>query len=139
LNKIPALVIACGIGVVVSCTQLLAHHSFAAEYDAKRPVRIEGTITRVEWTNPHSWIHVELARSDGQKEQWMIEAGSPNALFRRGFTKQLLPPGKAIVVNGFRAKDGSTKANGSSLKLPDGRELFLGSSGTGAPNDPEGK
>lgn len=136
MNRIGILIIAIGIACVLPGMQLHAHHAFAAEFDAKKPVKLQGKITKMEWTNPHSWIHMEVTTSDGRKEQWMIEAGSPNALFRRGFTKALLPPGKIIVVHGFRAKDGSTKANGSNLTLPDGRELFMGSSGTGAPSEP---
>jgi hypothetical protein len=111
-----------------------AHHAFAAEFDANKPVKFEkAVVTKVEWTNPHSWIHVDVTMPDGTKEAWMIEAGTPNVLFRRGFTKEALLPGTAIVIDGYRAKDGSHRANGRNLTLPDGRNLFLGSSGTGAP------
>jgi len=111
-----------------------AHHAFAAEFDAKKPVKFEkAVVTKVEWTNPHSWIHVDVTLPDGTKEAWAIEAGTPNVLFRRGFTKEALLPGTAIVIDGYRAKDGSHRANGRNLTLPDGRNLFLGSSGTGAP------
>lgn len=111
-----------------------AHHAFAAEFDAKKPVKFEkAVVTKVEWTNPHSWIHVDVTLPDGSKEAWAIEAGTPNVLFRRGFTKEALLPGTAIVIDGYRAKDGSHRANGRNLTLPDGRNLFLGSSGTGAP------
>lgn len=112
-----------------------AHHAFAAEFDANKPVRLEGTVTKMEWINPHAWIHIDVKKQDGKVEQWMIEGGTPNTLFRRGFTKNSLLPGTVIVVDGYQAKDGSMKANGRDLTFPDGRKLFLGSSGTGAPKD----
>jgi len=114
---------------------LPAHHAFAAEFDASKPVKFEGTVTKMEWTNPHVWIHVDVAQPDGTKEAWAIEAGTPNVLFRRGFTKEALLPGTVIVIDGYRSKDGSHRANGRNLTLPDGRTLFLGSSGTGAPDE----
>ena len=113
-----------------------AHHAFAAEFDANKPVKFEkATVTRMEWVNPHVWIHVDVTQPDGTIEKWAIEAGTPNALFRRGFTKDALLPGTMIVVDGYRAKDGSRRANGRDLTLPDGKTLFLGSSGTGAPDE----
>jgi hypothetical protein len=113
-----------------------AHHAFAAEFDANKPVKFEkATVTKMEWTNPHVWIHVDVAQPDGTKEAWAIEAGTPNVLFRRGFTKQALLPGTVIVIDGYRSKDGSHRANGRNLTLPDGRTLFLGSSGTGSPDE----
>ena len=122
-------------GLIVAATPLRAHHAFAAEFDAKKPVHLQGTVTKMEWINPHAWIHIDVKKPDGKMEQWMIEGGTPNTLFRRGFTKTSLMPGTAIVVDGYQAKDGSQKANGRDLTLPDGRKLFLGSSGTGAPQD----
>ena len=111
-----------------------AHHAFAAEFDATKPVKFEKAVVRkMEWVNPHVWIHIEVPAAGGKVEQWAIEAGTPNVLFRRGFTKEALLPGTIIVVEGYRAKDGSRRANGRDLTLPDGRTLFLGSSGTGAP------
>lgn len=110
-----------------------AHHAFAAEFDANKEIKFNATVTSMEWTNPHVWIHVDVKQPDGKIEKWAIEAGTPNVLFRRGFTKQSLQPGTQIVVDGYRAKDGSHRANGRDLTLPDGRTLFLGSSGTGAP------
>jgi hypothetical protein len=110
-----------------------AHHAFAAEFDAKRPVNFRAKVTKVEWVNPHVWIHVEVQRPDGKVEPWAIEGGTPNVLFRRGFTKQSLAPGTEITVDGYQAKDGTRRANGRDLTLPDGKKLFLGSSGTGAP------
>ena len=114
---------------------VVAHHAFAAEFDANKPLSLTGTVTKMEWINPHAWIHVEVTREDGTVEQWMIEGGTPNTLFRRGITRDSLMPGTTIVVDGYQAKDGSFKANGRSLTLEGGEELFLGSSGTGAPRD----
>jgi hypothetical protein len=122
-------------GLIVATTPVKAHHAFAAEFDAKKPVHLQGTVTKMEWINPHAWIHIDVKKPDGKVEQWMIEGGTPNTLFRRGLTKTSLMPGTAIVVDGYQAKDGSQKANGRDLTFPDGRKLFLGSSGTGAPQD----
>jgi hypothetical protein len=113
----------------------LAHHAFSAEFDAKKPVHLEGLITKLEFINPHAWIHIDVQGPDGKVSSWMIEAGSPNVLFRRGFTKNTVAIGTRVVVDGYRAKDGSLRANGREITLPDGRKLFLGSSGTGAPYD----
>jgi hypothetical protein len=128
-------VVVAGLGLLLSAVPVLAHHSFAAEFDAKKPVNLRGTITRMEWINPHAWIHMDVKGPDGKVVQWMIEAGTPNTLFRRGFTKDSLAVGTEIVVDGYQAKDGSNRANGRDVTLPDGRKLFLGSSGTGAPYD----
>ena len=122
-----------------------AHHAFNAEFDAKRPVTLKGKIVKVEWVNPHAWIHIEVSEcsgavtrcvnADGTKQVWMIEGGSPNTLLRRGFTKESLPYGAEIVVDGYQSKDRSTRANGRDVTFADGRKLFMGSSGTGAPSD----
>ena len=114
---------------------VLAHHAFSAEFDARKPVKLEGTVSKMQWINPHAWIHVDVKRPDGKLETWMIEGGTPNTLFRRGFTKDSLKTGTRIVVEGYRAKDGSLRANGRDITFPDGRKLFMGSSGTGAPGD----
>ena len=124
-----------GAMVVGAGRPVPAHHAFAAEFDAKKPIKLEGTVTKVEWINPHAWIHIDVKKPDGTVEQWMIEGGTPNTLVRRGFTKESLKEGTEITVEGFRAKNGALRANGADLILPDGRRLFLGSSGTGAPKD----
>jgi hypothetical protein len=124
--KLAACVAAAGL--FLAGVPALAHHSFSAEFDSNNPIRLEGTVTKMEWVNPHAWIYVDVKKPDGTIEQWKIEGGTPNALFRRGFTKDSLKTGTAIVVNGYRAKDGSLKGNGRDLTLPDGRKLFLGSS-----------
>ena len=120
----------CLAGMAVS---LSAHHAFAAEFDANRPVHFTGTVTKMEWINPHVWIHLDVKNDDGTMTNWAVEAGTPNVLFRRGLTKKDLLPGIAIVVDGYQAKDGTRRANGRDVTLPDGRMLFVGSSGTGAP------
>ena len=117
----------------------LAHHAFASEFDAKKPVRFQGTITKMEWINPHAWMHVAVKKPDGTVEEWMIETGTPNTLFRRGVTKQSLLPGTEVIVDGYQSKDGSLRANGRDVTLPNGQTLFLGSSGTGAPYDDKSK
>ena len=114
---------------------VVLHHAFSAEFDAERPVHLEGKVTKMEWINPHAWVHIEVEKDDGSVESWMIEGGTPNTLFRRGFSKKSLMPGTVIIVDGYQAKDGSLKANGRDLTFPDGRKLFMGSSGTGAPRD----
>jgi hypothetical protein len=121
--------------LLLSAAPVFAHHAFAAEFDAKKPVKLRGTVTRMEWINPHAWIHIDVKDTDGKAIQWMIEAGTPNTLFRRGFTKDSLQPGTEILVDGYQSKDGSNRANGRDVTFPDGRKLFLGSSGTGAPYD----
>lgn len=116
--------------------QLMAHHAFGGEFDANKPVLLRGKVTKVEWVNPHAWIHVEIVKPGGGTEEWMVEGGTPNTLLRRGFTKDSLKPGTEIVVDGYQARDHSLlRANGRNVTFPDGRKLFLGSSGTGAPSD----
>ena len=118
------------VGTTVPVT---AHHAFAAEFDADSPVEFSGTVTKVEWVNPHVWIHLDVTRDDGTMEGWAFEAGTPNVLFRRGFTRDSLLPGTDVRVDGYQAKDGTNRANGRDITFVDGTKLFLGSSGTGAP------
>ena len=129
----PFHIIAGAALLVATTAPLLARHSFAAEFDANKPVTIKGTVVKVEWQNPHSWIHIEVKDPDGKVETWAVEGGAPNALIRRGWNKNSLPVGTQIVVDGFQAKDGSFRANGRDITFPDGKKLFVGSSGTGAP------
>lgn len=121
------------VGLVGSGVSLTAHHAFNAEFDANKPVSYTGVITRVEWTNPHVWLHLDVTMPGGKVENWGFEGGTPSVLFRRGFTKQSLMPGTRIKVDGYQAKDGTRRANGRDITFADGRKLFLGSSGTGAP------
>jgi hypothetical protein len=121
--------------VMASGVPARAHHAFAAEFDATKPVKVQGVIARLEWTNPHSWIFVDVKGPNGQIEHWAFEGGGPGALIRRGFTKDYLKPGTAVVVEGFLAKGVPYRANARSITYPDGRTLFVGSSGTGAPKD----
>ena len=119
----------------VAPTAVRAHHAFNSEFDAAKPVKLTGTVKKMEWINPHSWLTIDVKRTDGTIETWEIEAGAPNAMFRRGFNKNSLPIGTEVVVNGFQAKDGRKRANGRDISFPDGKKLFMGSSGTGAPGD----
>lgn len=123
------------VGLFAVSLPLDAHHAFSAEFDAKRPVKLRGVVTKMEWINPHSWIHIDVKDAGGKVTPWMVEGGAPNALLRRGFTKASLPVGTEVVIEGYQAKDGSTKANGRDITLPNGSKLFVGSSGTGAPLD----
>ncbi len=132
-----AIVVAGSGLLLASAIPAWAHHAFAAEFDAKRPIHLEGAVTEVELINPHSWIHVDVKQPDGTTVNWMCEAGSPNVLLRRGFNKNTIAKGTQVVVDGYQSKDGSFRMNGRDITLPDGRKLFLGSQGTGAPYDPQ--
>jgi len=122
--------------VVAAAGQAWAHHAFASEFDARKPVKFTATVTKMEWINPHAWMHVAVKKPDGTVENWMIEAGSPNSLFRRGINKDTVRVGMQVVVYGYQARDGSRRANGRDVTLPEGRKLFLGSQTTpGAPGD----
>ena len=124
-----------GAGLLMATGPLSAHHAFSAEFDAASPVKLQGAITKVELVNPHAWIHMEVKKPDGKVEQWMVEGGTPNTLQRRGITRDTIKIGTIIVVDGFRSKDGTMRANGRDITFPDGKTLFMGSSGTGAPRD----
>lgn len=129
------LVLAGAVLAAAPVVPALAHHSFAAEFDSKKPVELRGTVSKIEWINPHSWIHIDVKSDDGTVQKWMIEGGAPNALLRRGWNRDSLPAGTEIMVQGFQAKDGSFRANGRDITFPDGKKLFVGSSGTGAPDE----
>jgi hypothetical protein len=124
-----------GLVAVAATVPVLAHHAFSAEFDANAPVTLKGPITKIEWINPHTWIHMESKAKDGKTEEWMVEGGTPNTLQRNGITRESIQVGTIIVVSGYRAKDGRMRANGRDITFPDGRTLFMGSSGTGAPRD----
>jgi hypothetical protein len=133
--RLNLLVPYCGAALLVAAAMpARAHHAFGGEFDPNRPVLLKGKVTKVEWVNPHSWIHLEVAKPDGTKEEWMVEGGSPNSLLRRGVTRDSLPVGTEIVVDGYQARDHTQlRANGRNVTFADGRKLFLGSSGPGEP------
>jgi hypothetical protein len=128
------LITAAGL-VLLAGAPLVAHHAFSAEFNPNAPVKLQGPITKVELINPHAWIHMKVAKPDGKVEEWAVEGGTPNTLQRRGITRDTVAVGTVIVVSGYQAKDGTLRANGRNITFPDGRTLFMGSSGTGAPKD----
>src|SRR5437667_11990930 len=133
-TKLSVILSGAALFLVVAVVPALAHHAFAAEFDSKKPIKLQGTVTKMEWINPHAWIHIDVKKSDGTVDEWMIEAGTPNTLLRRGFTKDSLKAGTIVVVDGYQSKDGSLRANGRDITLPNGQTLFLGSSNPDAPD-----
>jgi hypothetical protein len=135
-RQLSILLMALGLVLVVTMTTR-AHHSFSAEYDANQPLTLRGTVIKMEWINPHGWLHIAVKEPNGRIVNWQAETGAPNALYRRGFTKNSIVAGTEVIVEGYRSKDGSLKINAGQVTLPDGRHLFVGSSGIGAPNEPK--
>jgi hypothetical protein len=132
--------IAAVAGLLLAAVPVAAHHAFAAEFDANKPVKLQGTVVKIDMVNPHSWIYIDVKNADGTVTQWMVEGGSPNALVRHGFTKNSLPKGTEVIFEGFQAKDGSFRANGRDIVLPGGKKIGLGSSaGEGPPGDAQNK
>lgn len=131
--------IAAVAGFMMAAVPAAAHHAFAAEFDSNKPVKLQGTVAKVEMVNPHSWIYIDVKNADGTTSQWMVEGGSPNALVRRGFTKNTLPKGTEVIFEGFQAKDGAFRANGRDITLPGGKKLLLGSSGNETAPEDKGK
>jgi Family of unknown function (DUF6152) len=135
MQKTPGLIAVLG-GLLLSAIPVAAHHAFAAEFDSNKPVKLQGTVVKVEMVNPHSWIYIDVKNADGTTTQWMVESGSPNVLIRKGFTKDTLPKGTEVIFEGFQAKDGSFRANGRDIVLPGGKTVSLGSSaGERAPDN----
>jgi len=126
-SKLSIVALAAGL-LLGAAASAFAHHAFAAEFDSQKPVQLRGTVTKMEWINPHTWIYMDVKKDDGSVDEWMIEAGTPNTLLRRGFTRESLKAGTVVLVDGYQSKDGSLRANGRNLTLPNGQTLFLSNS-----------
>ena len=138
MRKTSTTIVLAGLAVLVAAVPLLAHHAFGAEFDRDAPIRLQGPVVRLEWVNPHAWIHIEITKEDGTTEVWMVEGGTPNTLLRRGLRRDCLAVGTEIIVDGYQTKDHSlTRANGRDVTFTDGTKIFLGSSGPGAPYEEE--
>src|SRR6202162_3564073 len=131
----PIMIVSSLLLVALAAIPASAHHAFAAEFDGNKPVKLRGTVTKMEWINPHAWIHIDVKDADGKMANWMVECGTPNTLLRRGVNKNSVTAGMEIVVDGYQAKDGSNKANGRDVTFADGKKVFLGNTGTGAPGE----
>ncbi len=131
------MLLSAAMSIIAGSAPALAHHSFAAEFDANRPVNLDGVVVMFEWVNPHSWLHIDVTTEDGTVERWRVEGGAPSTLLRRGWNRNSLPAGTRVMVDGFQAKDGSPRANARDIVFPDGRRLFLGSTRIGAPYENE--
>jgi hypothetical protein len=131
--RLLAAVLCSFVALFMASPPATAHHAFGSEFDASSPVLLKGKIVEIEWVNPHTWIHVEITKPDGTKEVWAVEGGSPNSLLRRGANKNSFAPGTEVVIDGYQARDHSQRANARNVTFPDGRKLFLGTPGTGAP------
>jgi hypothetical protein len=132
-----AILLSSALVLAAAASGVQAHHSFAAEFDVDKPLTLEGTVVKMEWVNPHSWLHIDVPKKDGGMERWRIEGGAPSALLRRGWNRNSLPAGTKVVVQAYAARNGEKYANARDIVFPDGRKLFIGSSGTGAPYDKE--
>jgi hypothetical protein len=130
--RISHILVATALGAAAALP-VLAHHSFAAEFDVNRPIRLQGVVDHMEFSNPHSWLHINVTTDSGEVQAWKVEGGAPNALIRRGWNRNSIAPGTPVCVEGFQARDGSFRANGREVRLPDGSSLFMGSTDLGAP------